>query len=389
MRNFVRAAIIAAAACAPGIANGQAMQAAPEWRLAAKPKISIGVADGDERYTFTEVFGAMRTRAGGVVISDREPPLVQYDAKGIFVRRLGGRGSGPGELRHVVDPAFAYRGDSIAIWDADARRLSVFDTTGRFVRGATVLIPRVYWGPGTIPSQSCCRASRAFRDGSVLLEFPAMIPNTPGPNRYASLTLVRVSADGQRSDTIGSFVDAHYRYDATAPNRIRRIRLSQSYMYTLVGDTIIGGNGSGQWLQRIVPGAPPDTIRLAGSPVRVTDALKASYAQAWRDAQKARPERFEGGVESLFDGEHAEFAPAYAHVLSDASGNVWLAQWSLPFSSTPREYHVYSTRGRPVARIKIPPLVGVAHIGADDITLIETDDAGVQYIRVYDIVKAR
>jgi hypothetical protein len=158
-------------------------------------------------------------------------------------------------------------------------------------------------------------------------------------------------------------------------------------MYTFVGDTLYGGNAEGPWMLRVAPGQAPDTVHLAMTPRPMTDEIIESYKQAYRDAYSRMPERFEGAPDDLFDGEYAATVPAYSSVHHDDAGNLWLGQWKLPFSSDPWTFHVYTTRGRPAARIELPGSAWVAFLASDRVGLIETDEMGVQYVRVYDILK--
>lgn len=86
---------------------------------------------------------------------------------------------------------------------------------------------------------------------------------------------------------------------------------------------------------------------------------------------------------AFFDGEYAEFLPAYTQILSDPAGNLWLTQWKPPFSNSSREFHVYSSRGRRLGRIKLPAMSMIAFFGPDHIGLIQSDADGIQYLRTY------
>jgi hypothetical protein len=328
----------------------------------------------------------LRQSDGSMFIADVDPSLALFDSAGRFVKKVAGRGTGPGEFLMVSRP-FAYRGDSVAMWDFGQRRISVFDANGTFARTAAVIVPRVHWPPGTMPSQSCCRVASALPDGSFVLEFPSVIARAPGPPRYGMLTLARVRADGAPLDTIGTFRDYRYVYDASAPSKTQRLHLTMRFEFVTLGDTVIGGNGEGQFLLRVVRGSAPDTIWLAGTAVPVTDSLKAAFAQAYRDEFARNPKIFEGRVDDMFEGEYAEFLPAYTRVTSDAAGRIWLGQWSLPFSRDSVWFHVYRSSGEPIARIRIPQDNWLMHLGADHISFVESDSLGVQYVRVYDILR--
>src|SRR5687768_2647927 len=101
MRRMMLMVPVALAACAEPPAS---IDLAATWSLSAEPVMTIGVADGDERYTFTNISGARLRRDGGVVISDAAPALMIYDSTGAFVRRIGRRGTGPGEFEYIHHP---------------------------------------------------------------------------------------------------------------------------------------------------------------------------------------------------------------------------------------------------------------------------------------------
>jgi len=375
---------VAVAGCSERSAS---IEAVASWSLSATPRVAIGVADGDERYTFSRIVGATLLRDRGVLVADGLPSIALYDSAGVFVRRFGRKGSGPGEYELFWHPPFPYRGDSIATWDMGQRRVSVLGPTGAYGRSAKLVIGSVR-APGTIPSQSCCRVLHALAEGAFVLEFPAAIPNEPGPNRRSTVTLATIAPDGGPRDTIGAFAAELYRYDPTATNRIRELRLSGRFTYDVAGDTVFAGNGDGPWFLRIVPGSRPDTVRFSHAAVPVTPELKEQYASAWRAEFARNPQRFEGAVERLFEGEYVSHLPTYTHLFHDPVGALWMRQWAMPFSGDSGLFNVYSTQGRQLARIAIPSTGWIADIRNDRVALIETDSLGVQYVRVYDIIRA-
>ena len=121
--------------------------------------------------------------------------------------------------------------------------------------------------------------------------------------------------------------------------------------------------------------------------VPVTDSVKQAYAEAYRAEYKRTPERFEGSVESLFDGEYVSHLPAYVQLRQDGAGHLWLSQWRLPYSSDSARMEIYSTRGVHVARIAFPADARIADIRGDRIALIATDSLGIETVRVHDIIR--
>ncbi len=103
------------------------------WSASLEPHVSIGGVDGPQEYQWFDVTAAARQSDGDIVVVDggsREVRL--YDRLGIFMRNLGGPGSGPGEFQ---DPAqvMVTAGDSVVVWDNTLYRITRFDPDGGFV----------------------------------------------------------------------------------------------------------------------------------------------------------------------------------------------------------------------------------------------------------------
>lgn len=145
--------------------------------------------------------------------------------------------------------------------------------------------------PGGIPAQSCCLVAGVFPDGSILVEPPEFLPNTPGGPRHGRLTLLRLSPDGTRVDTVGRFDSRRLTYDANARNGIRPYHFSAPFSYAIVGDRVYGGNGEDGSLTvvdatgRRQPGVVPPLRRS-----QVTRAIRAAFEDTIR-AQLARNPR--------------------------------------------------------------------------------------------------
>jgi hypothetical protein len=358
-----------------------------EWSIDPMPAVSIGVAEGDENYMFRRVVGALLLRDGRVAVADVAPALTIYDSTGKFVRRVGGAGRGPGEFVRLFTAPMRYRGDSLLIWDIQAQRASIFSDDGQFGRSYQLNIPMRFWPPGTIPDQSCCIFRAVLGDSQPILEYPAAIPNHPGADRVSKSTIVRVKPDGVFADTIGSFDGRWYRYDATKPNFIAGLHESRQFTYVVVGDTLFGGNGDGAWLLRVLPDGTRDTIRLAMKTIPVTDSIKKAIADGYRAEFKRSPERFEGSVESLFEGKYVSHLPAYTRLHSDGAGHLWLAQWKIPYSQDSTRFDVYSTSGNHVARIAIPSGARILDLKRDRVVMLTADSLGIESVRVHRIVR--
>lgn len=88
-------------------------------------RIVVGREDGPAHYLFGEIAAAAVNSRGEIVVVDRKVWDVRlFDSTGAFVKRLGGRGQGPGEFRAPHSVLVTPRDD---IWIADMQqRLTIF-----------------------------------------------------------------------------------------------------------------------------------------------------------------------------------------------------------------------------------------------------------------------
>ncbi len=95
---------------------------------------SIGVYEGDENYIFANIHDVAITPNGNLYICDWGDQCIKvYDKNGMFIRKFGREGEGPGEFRcnHRIEIDAENR---LYIMDIIYnRRISIFDTTGNFI----------------------------------------------------------------------------------------------------------------------------------------------------------------------------------------------------------------------------------------------------------------
>lgn len=369
------------------------------WGLPSEPRMTIGVVDGDERYQFVRVRSAWKQANGRIVVLDPgKPALLFYDTTGTFIQQVGSRGEGPGEMQQLV-LGWPYRGDSIATFDFILRRISIYDTDGRFVRSfnnPTTWVRK----PGVVPSQSCCSIGGVLADGSFVGHPPDDIPTEPGPPRHSTLTPLWISSDGSRQATIGTFESTLFRHDPSRPNGIRSYATSYAFRYVIVGDQLVGGNGlaDGLLAVRLIggldeSGAPVsitlDTIPLPREAQPFTAELRSQYEEALRlDYEKRGGTYYEGSLESNMQEDYPAVAPRFVNIFADADDRIWLQHWTFEYgrSAARVEYDVITAAGRHVANIELP--IGSRILWSRDaqVLLLERDTLDVQYIRLYDIV---
>jgi hypothetical protein len=101
---FVSAALVAAWACSCG--STEEAPAADEAVTRLAMTDSIGIEMGDSNYVFGSIMSIEYGPDGMIYVLDRAACCVLvYDAGGRFVRRIGSRGNGPGELMNPFSMA--------------------------------------------------------------------------------------------------------------------------------------------------------------------------------------------------------------------------------------------------------------------------------------------
>jgi hypothetical protein len=104
----------------------------PVWPVAAEPDVSIGVVDGAAQYQMHHVVGAVRMDDGRIAVMNAGSAQLRiYAADGTFISSHGRPGEGPGEFR--TGSRMQVKGDTLVIYDARLRRLSLHELSGEFI----------------------------------------------------------------------------------------------------------------------------------------------------------------------------------------------------------------------------------------------------------------
>jgi hypothetical protein len=103
--------------------------------IALTPDLSIGTVDGPEDLQFFRVTALAVAPDGAVLVGDGSGTIREFDGAGGFVRSIGRRGDGPGELRRPS--AIHVYGDTVAVVDGSLNRITEFDRTGTVLQTST------------------------------------------------------------------------------------------------------------------------------------------------------------------------------------------------------------------------------------------------------------
>lgn len=397
---LARALVICVAGCAdgtPNAANFQVIDSAgvrivestaplwsdgQEWQVASTPTVDIGERQDDPNYQLFRVVGAIRLSDGRIVIANAGThDLRFYDRDGAYDATTGGAGDGPGEFRNVgwVE---RFAADSLIAYDLKHRRLSLFDTRGRFGRSIAVraaegvpypLVLGVFTTAGFLIQGS----SRSRYEGPL------------GFHR-GDASLYRYSLDGDWSSSVGSYAgrdEGFLRIDGGGKKTRAWVVFGRSTTFVVHGDQFyVAANDTYEIQIHGSDGRLRSLVHLDRDPIEVTDAHVDLFRKDFLD-ERASDERSRRGMDSVLRGQpHSPTMPAYGTIRVDNVGNLWVQEYSLPGDDQVR-WTVFDRRGVLLGTAQFPERFRPLDIGEDYVLGVWQDDVNVEHVRLYDLKK--
>ncbi len=325
------------------------------------------------------------TAEGLVLVAEDDDAHVKvFDANGSFLRRIGQRGSGPGEFRVGW---IAARGDTLLVQDPMAGRASSFRISdGTYVRSISTTC--CYWSPLGIDI-----------DGRALM--PAN--HSPPDTTRAAAVFIRTDFGATQADTV--FV--WHRREPSGPDHQWEVRngdqLQMIMSVPLQPREVVTADPQGgfitawnnEYLLRVSRDGT-DTAALFGrvfSPATVTGAEKQAIVDARITGMTSRP----GGPPeatlraSMDPGKIPSVRPPFERFLVDLSGRVW-ARRSLA-DTTMVEFDVFGPGREWLDVVRVPAALWPKEQftseawGKDRVAVPAEDDEGRPVIRVFRIVR--
>jgi hypothetical protein len=165
------------------------------WTVASEPTLDLG----EPAQPFVGVAPVVRLSDGRVAVADGSQQTIQYfDATGKLLLSVGGRGGEESQF-HALGWIGRGAGDTLVAYDFVARRLTLFDARGKFVRTAP-LVPA--------DPQALAEPLATFPDGSLLVRLTRPMnpfPGEPGQVVRDSATYMRFALDGTPAASFGKF----------------------------------------------------------------------------------------------------------------------------------------------------------------------------------------
>lgn len=340
------------------------------WVIDPGPMVDIGDNEDVPGAALYRVRGAIRVGDGRIVVADERQRLLFFDDRGRFLHATGRRGGGPGEFEALALLG-RYRGDSVYTVDVARDAFSVFDSEGRFGRSEPLISRGV--GVGYQPRGT-------LGDGAMILT-SGTLPLGGVPLREFLWSYLIVTDDRLVPvDTLGMF-------PKTVAGNANGSLYFAPFAETVVCRTMICTGFSNEIaIQFVRPdGEVARIAQVPFEPFRITGRRWDAFVK-WQLARFEQP-RYPPSVKErarreMDRNEHAEQLPAFARMLSDPLGNIWLQEYPFAGMRDPR-WQVVRPDGRWLGAVAFPGAFEPYEIGMEYILGVWRDDLGVEHVRQY------
>lgn len=339
------------------------IEAVESWSLSEAPVVAFGGGASPD-VPLAEVVAVVPLDRGRVAVGmNQQPQVLVVESDGTLAATLGREGEGPGEFSRVAS-VVRLGADSLAVWDPDHRRISVFTEYGDYVRDVdlSTLAP---WSPVMAGNVT------------VVGAFTYLLPSAPralvlfgvglfGPGmglRRVEVPSYRITADGEELASFGPFPgEETYMTDQTG---LVPFPFGADTHGVTVGDALVVGTAEAPELRHYGPDGTlerivrwPDHDRTVGGPIftRWND-----FVDDWLSSMPSGDRRrYRETIEHV---PQAERFPAYGAIVASEDGQVWVGEYAgrLTLIATPlnvrvpaRRWLVFGTDGALAATVRTP-----------------------------------
>lgn len=403
-RGTVRAvALMVLIAAAPVAAQSQVELPARDRPLEGglTEVFAIGSANGEDWETFSNVPSVAFDAAGSLYVLDRDNGRVMvYDRTGRFVRQVGRKGQGPGELGLPMQMTVMPDG-RVVVFDLVNNALVVFGADGAYQ--TQVRAPFGVRGGGT-------SGMRAHPSGGVVVagsQLPDLEAGGPAQMRE-TLPLLLIPLTGGESRTLYEAPSPPPQVQTSGGQNQREVRIgppptfSPQVRFDVLPDGRLAvTHGTDYGVHLVAEGGVATTLTRAQAGRRVTDrdreAAKEQRAEALRSGAGAiRMDNVNGvrtasvGGQGLPEAEvqralesmqFAETVPVIRDLATDRQGRIWVAREGGPGRAAEGPVDLLTADGRylgTASDVAVPDAFGPDGLAA----FIETGELDVPRIVV-------
>lgn len=355
------------------VENPAALSDRPLWTVAPEPTFEIGLLEGAEAYQLSRVQSARRLSDGRIVIANGgTQDLRFFDAAGTHLISVGREGEGPGEFQGL-GVTVVLPGDTLAAYDRNLRRVSYIDPDGAFVRSVGFDYPAGLPIPLGRFADGAWLCSRGFtfapgNDGSEIVR--------------DTVPFLVFDPSGSLRDSIGPFPGTEFYVRSSGRSAFASsLPFGRTTEAAVIGDRFYAGHTERYEVTRYTPSGGAELIlRLDRGPVAVTgDDLARYKAERLEEADAAFRQQTARNLEEM---PYPGTFPAFADLMVDPDGNLWVLDYSRPGDER-RRWVVFAPDGRARGAVETPPALRVLDIGRDYVLGVWQDELDVEHVRLH------
>lgn len=370
--------------------SGPGLWAEEERWTVGERTLRLGTLEGDGPESFGRVASLAVGPDGRVYVADGQAMEVRvFGPDGTFLRALGRQGEGPGEFTAVDGVEIGPEG-TLYVRDPRLSRVSLFDPdAGVFLESFPLERAFMLFSLGT---------TLWVDDEGRLWDKVSVSLRVDEPERHA---LIRYPPTGGAPDTLVLGEREAPRVLAVDGDGNPRAALRIPFSATAAFDVAPDGQfawGIGDAYRITVRGPGGDTLRAFVRSLEA-DEVTSSEAEAARATLREQARDLVEGSR-LQNYELPDMKPLFDEIVADRTGHWWVRhyRWDPPETedtgeetdagpaTEPHLYDVFDPEGRFLGTVETPEM-RVMEIGRDFVAGIETDELGVGYVAVYELVK--
>lgn len=312
--------------------------------------------------------------------------MLFFDSNGKYSHAAGGSGGGPGEFAMLVS-VFRGKDDSLVAVDMASRRVSFFDSDGKFGRSIRLM---------PIPELPAPIALGMFADGALLATQGAYTLRAEPPARTErdSQSLYRYSADGTSVTHLGRFPGQEWTIVTTlmpdGRDQVgrRRREFGRSTAYAVSESSFYVADNANFEIQIYSIDAELHTVirkEYAALPVTETDIMNyRDSVVASRD--NALQQRRTRDLHARLP-RPPDYMPAFAPDIElDTRGNLWVRETTRPGENS-APWSVFDESGALVGVVEMPVGFRVMDIGSDYVLGVRRDENDVEHVELRSLSK--
>ena len=358
--------------------SGPAWEAGEAWLVDAEPEWTLGELEGPEETRFFRIGAVVLRRDGGIVVADGGSAEIRAFAHdGAHLWTQGGEGDGPGEYR-APSRLILLPGDSVAVYDSRARRVTVVGPDGVLARS---FVPEVPDGYSMASPNVAVTADRWVSDGGVRFEGEAPPSGTVAP----PMPFFWSTPEGTPGELVVTLsTAARLIQQSGAGIGIWTVPFSVEGQLAAGGGRLVTAEPTAPlWTARNTTGEVVQTVSFPAEARAVGDddwdaALRAALPE---DADAARRQAVAAAYRAM---ERPDTWPIVQELILDPEGNVWLEAFRPPGQDREASrWWVFGGDGRLLGRVALPTGLEVHAIGRDRIVGVSRDDLDVERIQLH------